>query len=130
MKNYKTRQRLLIYNIFSKNGEKFFTAEDLLKILKDENVNKSTIYRNLEKLVSQNRIIKRLSEHGKSAIYKLNKVVECSGHLHLLCSKCGNVIHLSSEDSEKMNGIIKGKYGFLVNEKNTTMFGLCGDCAK
>ena len=130
MKAYTTKQRALIMNIFTRNAEGSFTAEALFDSLRTSGVCKSTIYRNLERLVEEGRLIRALSADGSCNVYRISGKPDCNGHLHLVCSKCKGVIHLSNADSEQMNELIKNKYVFSVNENTTVINGVCENCQK
>lgn len=128
MKEYKTKQRDLILSVFSDSD--FLTADEIAEKLKSNDVSKSTIYRNLEKLTESGRVIRELSKDGSKSVYKLNPVAQCSGHLHLVCSCCGEVIHLSESDSDKLERVLKKSYGFSVNDNATVISGVCESCSQ
>jgi len=127
LKEYKTKQRDLILSVFS--SAYYFTADEIYeKLLPD--VNKSTVYRNLEKLTESGKITRELSKDGSKSIYRLNPTAHCEGHLHLICSNCGGVIHLSEADSDKLEKVLKKSYGFSVNDNATVISGVCENCSK
>ena len=127
LKDYKTKQRDLILSVFSTAD--YFTADEIYeKLLPD--VNRSTVYRNLEKLTESGKITRKLSKDGSRAIYRLNPIAHCEGHLHLICSHCGGVIHLSETDSDKLEKVLKKSYGFSVNDNTTVISGICESCLK
>ncbi len=127
LREYRTKQRDLILGVFSYAG--YVTADEIYKALFPE-VNKSTVYRNLEKLTESGKITRELSKDGSKSIYRLNLTARCEGHLHLVCSRCGGVIHLSEADSEKLGRALKEDYGFAVNDTATIISGVCESCSK
>jgi len=128
LREYKTKQRDLILGLF--NSGSYLTADDIFEKLKSSGVNKSTIYRNLEKLTVDSRIIRELSKDGSKAIYKINPAAHCNGHLHLKCAVCGKVMHLTDEDSTKLEKIIGNNYAFSLDDKATVITGICDVCSK
>ena len=126
MKEYKTKQRDLIISVFSSHNA--LTAKEICEKL-HFNVNKSTIYRNLEKLIKSGNILKELSKDGSKAVYRLNPTIYCNGHIHLICSCCGEIIHLSEVDSKKLDKALKKDYGFYVNDNATIISGVCENCS-
>ena len=127
MKEYKTKQRELILNIFTSNES--VTADEICEKLYPK-VNRSTVYRNLEKLTESGKLIKEVPTNGNKSIYKLNHTLQCNGHLHLICNKCGGVLHLSDETSEKLEKILCDDCGFFVNDQKTMIYGICDNCLK
>ncbi len=128
LKEYTTKQRQLITNVL-KNCDAL-TADEIFLQLKDEKVSLSTVYRNLDKLVESNFVIRELSIDGKRSLYRINKTALCKGHIHLQCSRCGNVIHISNSDTDKIGDAIKAKYGFSIDEQALPIIGICERCKK
>ena len=126
MKEYQTKQKSLILSILS--SADCFSAEEIYEKLHPD-VNKSTVYRNLEKLTESGKIKRELSNDGSKSIYRLNPTAQCEGHLHLYCSCCGKVVHLSEADSDKLEQNLKQRYGFFVNDKSTIISGICENCS-
>lgn len=126
LKDYITKQRKLILDLLGNSD--YMTADDIFVAVKNDGVSISTVYRNLDKLVQNNRVIRELTKDGSKSLYRLNKTAFCTGHLHLVCSRCGNVIHISDNDTSKLGDSVMSKYGFSIDEQSSFITGLCQKC--
>ena len=121
-----TTHRLLILNILLLNTSKAYSSTELLHFLKNE-MNKSTVYRLLSKLLERKLILKIIDVDGHT-IYKLN-MNECANnisHPHLRCRECNTLeclpsLPLSYVDQLKKTGVT----GF-----NIVFGGICSSCSK
>lgn len=96
------------------------SASDILMALGQvgTQVNKTSIYRALEKLTSDG-IVCRQTLVGETVVYELRE----HHHDHLVCEKCGLV--------QKIPCLTKSPptiQGFEVHHHHTTIFGLCPNC--
>ncbi|MEP7166842.1 MAG: transcriptional repressor [Candidatus Woesebacteria bacterium] len=91
------------------------SPNDLQKSL---SVNKTTIYRALEKLVESGKICKQVFRDDQ-LMYELRD----SHHDHLVCETCGKVEAISCVTNTPHK--IKD---FAVNHHHTTLFGTCSNC--
>lgn len=117
-----TKQRQAIFDAFSISKIQLMTAEQLYfsvsKLLPGTNF--STVYRNLDLLVSEG--IFRKVMMGKQFAYEIN--IESEHHHHLICVKCGKVKcfdYCPIEDISKENG-------FVPTEHKLEIFGYCKSC--
>ena len=91
----------------------------------------ATVYRQLEKLVSEGLLNKYLVDEGSSACYEF---VPEKDHLckercyHLKCESCGKLIHMECDEVESLMDHIKAHHGFNVNPKRTVFYGMCEEC--
>jgi Fur family ferric uptake transcriptional regulator len=89
-------------------------------------VNQSTVYRSLERLVSQGLV--SVSDMGTgSAVYE---TVTDGIHHHLVCQKCGNVKTISHEDVAEFFSNIQQEFQFKVITNHLILFGICEECQK
>lgn len=130
MKEYNTRQRALIYDLFKGNPSKSYDADEVYQLLSESGIDKSTVYRNLDRLVNDNLLVRERSEDGTRNLFRYNVTACCVGHLHLVCSKCKGIIHLDEADSDLMGALISSRYGFVVNDSTTVIAGVCKNCSK
>ena len=100
------------------------TAEELYaEISKNHHtVGKSTVYRNLRKLVDDNVIAQIVTDdairYDKSAIV----------HYHFICDSCGTIFDLELDRDDSLNDAVKAKHGFNVTGHKLEFFGTCADC--
>lgn len=129
---YKTKQRDQIMDCLIQNKNRHVTADEIMSALNKEKtlVGKTTIYRYLDKLVSQGIVRKYIIEEGKRACYQyMEQGTSCNEHFHLKCTDCGQLIHLECDYLDEMNSHIKDHHGFCVDHSKTVLYGQCGFCA-
>jgi Fur family ferric uptake transcriptional regulator len=88
---YQTKQKNIIINILIENKDKHLNAEEIYMILKKNNasVSLATLYRCLDKLVSENIVRKYNTTHlGKACYQYIDKNCTVHNHFHLVCEKC------------------------------------------
>lgn len=124
-----TKARSLIVEIFG-NSKTPQSAFDILNHLKVKNaqVNKTTVYRELEFLTVQG-IIKEVDFGEGKKRYELDD--DTTHHHHIICINCRKVedvdLKIDLEDEEKRIAKMKN---FKVLNHSLEFFGLCGNCAK
>lgn len=130
-KEYKTKQRDLILEFFISHKSEHLTAEQVIDHLKDKGtaVGKSTVYRYLEKLVSEGSVRKYFIEEGKSACYQyIEDNEQCHNHFHLKCVECGRLIHIECEYLDEADEHILCHHNFKVDNTKTVLYGICDKC--
>ena len=134
MAEYRTQQKSLLLDFLSRNAEKTFSVESLADALSDDlgdkAPGKSTVYRLVNKLTEEG-IVKRFAEdNSRSALYQIVGGASCHHHLHMKCTKCGKLMHMSDAQSEKLIEQIFGDSSFAVSQEQTTLYGSCADCTR
>lgn len=95
-------------------------ASYLIKKLK---VNKTTVYRQIEKLLSENVIIEVELGDGKKR-YELKNL---DHHHHLVCKKCGNLEDIKLDEKLILSEVAM-KSNFKVENHSFEFFGICVNC--
>ena len=129
---YRTKQRKHLDGLIERLGDRHFTAEEAYERLKSENtaVGKATIYRYLERLVSEGRLKRFFTEEGACACYQfIGGGEECARHFHLKCMDCGRIIHIECDYLKALDSHVYQHHGFTVDNTKTVLFGICGDCS-
>ena len=91
---YKTRQRALILQFLSDNRERHLSVDEVFDYLRAQQspVGKSTVYRCLDRLVSQGRARRYFLGDGARACYQyVDGQGACREHFHLKCIGCGQL---------------------------------------
>lgn len=129
---YNTRVRQHILRMLGADPGCAVTAGDVLKALADagEPVSKTTVYRCLDRLAAERRVLKYVADDGKRASYICADEGRCAEHLHLQCSSCGKVIHLDCDFMDDIIGHISDKHGFDLRCDSSILYGRCADCVK
>lgn len=132
-REYKTKISQAIEAFASDRQDRGFCAADVDAYLHKIGIdaNTATVYRNLDRMVTQDKLIKYKSADGDSSLYRAKKTdSNCHEHLHMQCVLCGRVIHI---DGDTMNHIVKGvqeRYGFSIDCDRSSICGVCKDCQR
>lgn len=132
-KTYKTKQRELILACFKENSQRHLTAEDITDYLKQksEAVGKTTVYRALDKLISEGAVRKYVTEEGKSACYQyIDENMNCGEHFHLKCTRCNRLFHVDCDYLNELGNHIFEHHKFTVDNTKTVLYGICEECRK
>jgi len=116
-------RRLLLSALFRDRRHR--SAEDLAAEVKARapDVNRSTIYRNLEELVRL-RVVDRAYIGSGPAAYHLASVA----HGHLVCETCGSITEVPDELFGGLARSVDERYGFAVDPHHFAVAGRCADC--
>ena len=133
-----TKSRILILNLLIQKALPV-TAEEIMKSLKSESPDKTTVYRILKQAVSKG-LVNEI--HFKDGIVRYEaKILDnhddcchaehaCHCH-HVVCKSCGIVDHIDShliEDAiKKVSNKVKGFS--IVDEHALEFFGYCNNCS-
>lgn len=92
-------------------------------------LNKTTIYRNLDRLEDSGDVVKYTGDDGRKALFQLvTGEQRCDQHLHLKCVACGGMIHLDGGLTNRITERLYTDYGFMAQCRNSVIYGLCRDC--
>lgn len=131
--SYSTRARQEIMKCLKENAAGTVSAADILRLLEARglSVSPTTVYRYLDKLCLEHRVIKYVAEKGEKAVYQLEREGQhCTEHLHLKCVQCGKVIHLDCEFMNEVERHLQGDHGFHLQCEGSVLYGMCRECAK
>ena len=129
--NYNTKARAEILDFLEKNRETTVCASDILEHLKLKGlaVNTTTVYRYLNKLTAEQKVIKLSDKEGQKAVYQLTKRTKtCDGHIHTQCIKCGKLIHLDCGFMEELKSHLLKDHGFNLKCDGSIIYGICSEC--
>lgn len=91
---------------------------------------KSTIYRLMPGLAEENLVKCFAGKRGTKASYQIIGGESCHFHIHLKCTDCGILLHMSDKDSHTIADDILKSGGFALDLGRTTLFGLCEGCRR
>ncbi|MBZ4672709.1 transcriptional repressor [Deferribacterales bacterium Es71-Z0220] len=119
-----TPQRTLLLDIISKYGH-IDTDSIVTEITSTlPSVSVATVYKNLSTLI-ENGIVKEVNFPGKKKMYELN----INKHIHLVCSKCGNI-----RDIDMSESLLKEKFRDIIDDEiddfNINFYYTCKSCKK
>lgn len=126
---YSTEQRNILLSFLKTNPDTMFSPKQIEEALAMENISRSAVYRNLAALEAEQKI-KRCTKTGcKETFYQFFDLAECKNHIHLSCTACGKIFHMENKIAETLVSQVVTKEGFQINKGETTLYGLCKNCA-
>lgn len=131
VKNYQTKQKMIILEFLQRNQNNHLTADQILKALNEENtpVGKATLYRFLDSMIESGEVKKYHLDEVASCYQYIGETAE-SIHLlyHLKCNLCGKILHVDDSTIEKMNHKIEKNCDFKIDQTKTVFYGICKEC--
>lgn len=124
MNNYSKQRQIILDTL--KNTKVHPTAEQIYEmVLKiDPKISRSTVYRNINILCENNRILKISMPVGPDRYDYIWKK-----HYHAICEMCGNVWDFNFElNEEEMSKQIESQTGVLPKMDSLTIYGICEKC--
>jgi Fur family ferric uptake transcriptional regulator len=128
---YNTRQRQRILDYMRSLGDGHITVNQLVRHFEAEAalIGQTTVYRHLEKLAAEGKIRKYMLSDGSGACYQfISGDGECRGHFHLICEKCGMLIHLDCDLLDTIQQHLVDAHRFQINMLKTVFYGKCENC--
>lgn len=99
------------------------------EILNSTLVNKTTVYRNLEKLVSEGKVLE-VNISTQKTFYELNSH---DHHHHLVCKSCNAIQDFEEQNLENAISDFEKQIlesGFDIKSHNLEFFGYCNKCVQ
>ena len=130
-KKYNSRGKTKIIDFLNRNNERRMTAGEILTGLNEEGngINRSTVYRNLEKMVETGDVLSFKGSDSESTYYQYSGVhKECNAHLHIQCNTCGRIFHLEHGFIDEFKKHLLFDYGVEIDVAHTMMVGVCKEC--
>lgn len=118
-----TLPRLKILDVFQKGDQRHMTAEDVFRVLLQDNsdIGLATVYRVLTQFEQAGILSRSHFESGK-AVYELN---EGTHHDHLVCVDCGRVEEFYDAEIEKRQISVAKAKGFTIAEHALSLYANC-----
>ena len=125
---YNTRALSLVLDCLKANEGTPLSAEEITEKLlsRGEQIGKTTVYRNLEKLLKKELIGSYKNDNTTRYCF----CGERDEHIHIICQGCGKLSHLECSHIRELEGHIASSHGFTLDRGKTVLYGLCGECAK
>ena len=127
---YKTKPRNAIIEYLKANSDTRFTARDIVKAISENGeINRSTIYRNLERLCQEGKLVKYKEADLNASCYQYSEGhEECHRHMHAQCSVCGKIFHLKNDIFKSAEKKMQAEYGITIDYGKTVIIGVCNKC--
>jgi len=124
LKNTKQRMQIL-ETLFENEGHT--NIDDIYQLVKKKNpkIGYATVHRTLS-LLKKLGIVEATKIGNQKILYE-HKYAH-SHHDHIICTKCGKIIEVASEELEKLQNQIAKKNKFKILDKKLIIYGLCDKC--
>lgn len=111
------------------------TAKDVLDHFRASGIRigQSTVYRQLESLVSEGMIKKYSIDISSPACFEYTEGEDESDHadtFHLRCEKCGRLIHLDCDELKEISDHLSAEHSFSLDPIRTVLYGTCDKCRR
>ncbi len=126
---YNTKHRNEIIKYLKKNEDKHLTIQEIKEELKGK-IPQATLYRLMDSLEQEGVVRKYIIGPSFACCYQYADCHHEYEHFHLVCQKCGKLIHLECDEVEHLVNHIKDDHGFAVDVTKVNLYGLCEDCQK
>ena len=96
-----------------------------------KDIGTATIYRQLERMVSEGLVSKYIIDSKSSACFAYigeSEHVQDSVCFHCKCEKCGRLIHLDCDELRDIQTHLLEHHGFAWDTGRTVFYGLCDRC--
>lgn len=129
---YSTRQKREVLGFLQEHDLENFSVDDVVSRLQSggSRIGRSTVYRYLESLAEQGSVRKYQNAQGVTQYQHVEDDGRCAHHFHMLCKRCGALLHV---DCERMNALtehIAEEHGFQLDPRETVLVGICARCAR
>ena len=124
---YKTKHRTKLINYLISKKDEHLTIQDIQKDL--PTISQATLYRLIDSLVEEGAVRKYIIGPSSSCCFQY---VSCHHHehFHLICEKCGKLIHLECDEANHFISHLEQEHGFSVDVSKINFYGICDECAK
>ena len=123
-----TKQRDEIVNVFLKM-ERHLNTQELFDIVrkKDKNIGYATVARTF-KLLEESGLC-RVVDFG-DGVQRFEHKYGHEHHDHLICTRCGLVVEISSPELERLQNTLVAAHGYVQERHKLEIFGICPKCQK
>lgn len=125
---YKTKHKTELIEFLKKNEDKHLTIHEIQRSLKG--IPQATLYRLMDSLVESGQVRKYFIEPNSSCCFQYVDSEHCQEHFHLICKKCGKLIHLECDEVDHLLQHIKYDHGFDIDVSKVNFYGECEECRK
>ena len=127
---YNTRQKRELLNFLQERSMQHFSVDEVVFELQDrgEKIGRSTVYRYLELLAEQGSVRKYQSVQGITQYQHVEDAARCDDHFHMMCSRCGDLMHVDCAVMREMSEHLMSAHGFRLDPRETILVGVCDKC--
>lgn len=126
---YSTRQKRELLKFLKARSLQHFSVDEVVFEMQDrgERIGRSTVYRYLESLAEQGSV-RKYQIQGITQYQHVDDAASCDAHFHMMCSRCGNLMHVDCSLMRVMSEHLMKDHGFQLDPRETILVGLCEKC--
>ncbi|MDR2108197.1 MAG: transcriptional repressor [Coriobacteriales bacterium] len=131
--HYNTRQREAIVAYLTALGDAHVTVEQIAQHFAQSGtpIGRTTIYRQLNRLESEGLLRRFATDKATADCYQYIATPQrCSTHFHLLCSSCGQLLHVDCAMLNALQEHVAAEHDFTLDVAATVFRGTCRECLK
>ena len=127
---YKTKQQEIILDCLKKQKSRFLTVDQIMDCLKEDGVavGQTTVYRVLERMVDDGKMIRLPTEDGAKVRYCFVDKEDLNKQGKLVCLGCGRFIPLECSKMKAFLDHIYEEHGFELDQQHPILYGYCESC--
>lgn len=125
---YVTKNKKTVISFLKENNDQHLTIEQIAKGLPD--IPQASLYRIIDSLVEVGVVRKYVIDNNAPACFQYIDDGISHNHFHLLCTRCGKLIHLECHEVEELISHIEKEHGFSIDVSKVNLYGLCDECKK
>lgn len=123
---YKTKNKTLLISFLEKHSDEHFTIDQIREHLPE--IPQASMYRLMDSLVESGKVRKFVAGQNDPCCFQYVDDEHCHHHFHLICERCGKLIHLECDEVDHLLHHIDEEHGFSVDISKVNFYGLCEDC--
>lgn len=129
---YSTRQKRDLLKYLKDGDARHFSVDEVVFDLqrRGEKVGRTTVYRYLEQLSEQGSVRKYQNMQGVTQYQYVENAGECGEHFHMMCSRCGNLMHVDCHLMGELSRHLMADHGFKLDPRETILVGVCAACGR
>lgn len=127
---YNTRQKRELLRFLKERNLQHFSVDEVVFEMQErgEKIGRSTVYRFLEMLAAQGNVRKYQNVQGATQYQHVDDDTRCDAHFHMMCSECGNLMHVDCRLMKAMADHLMADHGFKLDPRETILVGVCQAC--
>jgi len=127
---YSTHQKRELLKFLKERNMQHFSVDDVVFEMQDrgEKIGRSTVYRYLELLAEQGTVRKYTGVQGVTQYQHVEDDSQCDEHFHMMCSKCGDLLHVDCKLMHTLCRHMMEDHGFQLDPRETILVGVCARC--
>lgn len=130
MSAYMTKQRKVLLTFFEEHPDEIFSAPQIAQYLEAQSISVSAVYRNLTALEDEGLLRRHVKSGTRQVHYQYVASARCKGRLHLACTCCEKLFHMSATHERQLTAQMSLLEGFHLNPDLTVLYGVCPNCSK